>query len=1051
MKSLISHFIRYPILGNMIMLLFLVFGFLGYKNMKKSFFPENESRMISIQAVYPGSSPEEIEEGIVSRIEDNLKGLTGIERITSKSAENGGTISVEVLKGQDVDKVLQDVKNAVDRISSFPTGMEPPVIYIQEKLGFAISFALTGKVDLKTLKTYAQKIEDDLMAVEGISKVGIAGYPEEEIEIGFRENDLRKFNLTFQEVTEAVRKSNIEVTGGTVKGAREEYLVRARSKGYYADEIKNIVVKTSKEGAVVRLHDVAEVIERWADNPNRSYLNGTPSVVLTLQNTLDEDVIFISDYVKEYLESFNKENTEVKASIIKDQSKYLKQRLDLLTWNGVIGFFLVLALLSMFLNYRLAFWVALSIPIAFAGMFILAALWGITINVISLFGMILVIGILVDDGIVISENIYQHYERGKPAVKAAIDGTLEVLPSVTSAILTTVIGFSMFFFLDGRMGEFIPDMAFVVIATLLISLLEAILILPAHVAHSAALRRDSRKTKIEKVFSDIMDFLRDNCYAPALRFVLSNRFFSFSIFISSLVLTYFAWQGGIIKSTFFPNVERDNINVSLVLPAGTREDITEHWLNHIEKSVNRVNEKLRSQREDNKDVIVNVEKKIGPKSNEGSLNVILLDGEEREIEDIVIANELRKESGSVPGAEKLSFGTDTPFGKAVSVSFLSYDRSQLNDAIDELHTKLEAIPNLKDIVDNDQPGLKEIKINLKPKAYLLGFRLQDVVNQVRQGFFGSEVQRLQRNKDEVKIWVRLKEAERASLDDLGQMRIRTMAGEEFPLEELAYFSVERGITAINHLDGMREIRIEADVASKSVSVSDLVSEIKENIVPEILSKYPSVKASYEGQSRESAKTGKSAGKVGPVVLILMFAIIVITFRSFLQAVIVVLCIPFAFIGIGWGHFLHGSPISILSAYGIIALIGVMVNDSLVFVSSLNGYLKEGMPFKKALYETGVSRFRPILLTSLTTIAGLGPLIVEKSLQAQFLIPMAISIAYGLLVATAIMLLLLPVFLSFFNDVRIYVNWLWEGKKPSEEQVEPAVREKKFELELEHEN
>lgn len=1051
MKSLISHFIRYPILGNMIMLLFLVFGYLGYKNMKKSFFPETDSRIISIQATYPGSSPEEIEEGVVSRIEDNLKGLTGIERITSKSTENAGGISVEVLKGQDVDKVLQDVKNAVDRISSFPTGMEPPVIYIQENLGFAISFALSGNVDLKTLKTYAQKIEDDLMAVDGISKVGIAGYPEEEIEIGFRENDLRKFNLTFQEVTDAVRKSNIEVTGGTVKGAREEYLVRARSKGYYADEIKNIVVKTSGSGAVVRLHDVADVIERWADNPNRSYLNGTPSVVLTLQNTNEEDVIFITDYVNEYLDDFNKTNTEVQATIIKDQSKYLRQRLDLLTENGVLGFFLVLALLSMFLNYRLAFWVALSIPIAFAGMFVLAAIGGITINVISLFGMILVIGILVDDGIVISENIYQHYERGKPAVKAAVDGTLEVLPSVTSAILTTVIGFSMFFFLDGRMGEFITDMAFVVIATLLISLLEAILILPAHVAHSAALKRDTKKTWIENTFTKVMDFLRDRFYAPSLRFVLANRFFSFGIFLGAVIITFSAISGGIIKTTFFPNIERDNINVSLVLPAGTREDITEQWLTHIEKAADRVNQQLKSEREDHKDVILDIEKKIGPKSNEGSLNIILLDGENRGLEDFIISNALRKESGAVPGAEKLSFGTDSPFGKPVSVSLLSYNRDQLNAAVDELHSKLEAIPSLKDIIDNDQPGLKEIKINLKTKAYLLGFRLQDVVNQVRQGFFGSEVQRLQRNKDEVKIWVRLKEAERASLDDLGQMRIRTMAGEEFPLEELATFSVERGVTAINHLDGMREIRLEADVSNPNESVTDIVAGIKGEIVPEILKKYPSVKASYEGQSRESAKTGNSVAKVFPIVLILMFAIIVITFRSFLQAVVVVLCIPFAFVGIGWGHFIHASPISILSAYGIIALIGVMVNDSLVLVSSLNGYLKDGMPFNKALYETGVSRFRPILLTSLTTIAGLGPLIVEKSLQAQFLIPMAISIAYGLLVATAIMLLLLPVFLSFVNDLRIYANWLWEGKKPSEEQVEPAVREKKFELELEHEN
>jgi len=1047
MKSLLAHFIRYPILGNVIMLLFLIFGIIGYKNMKKTFFPETDSRVINIQATYPGSSPEEIEEGIVSRIEDNLQGLTGIERTTSVSSENAATITIELLKGTNVDKVLQDVKNAVDRINSFPTGMEPPVIFIQENLGFAFSFALSGNVDLLTLKTYAERIEDDLMAEDGISKVELSGYPEKEIEIGFREEDLRKYNLTFQQVTDAVRKSNIEVTGGIVKGKREEYLVRAKAKNYYAEELKNIVVKTGSSGAMIYLYQVADVSEKWADNPSRSYLNGTPSVIITLQNTMEEDVIEVTDIAKAYIANFNQQNKEIQATVIRDQSLYLRQRLDLLTENGIVGFFLVLALLSMFLNYRLAFWVAISIPIAFAGMFILAAIVGITINVISLFGMILVIGILVDDGIVISENIYQHYERGKPAIQAAIDGTLEVIPSVVSAIMTTVVGFSMFFFLDGRMGEFITDMAFVVIVTLLISLLEAILILPSHVAHSAALKREATKSKVETFFAKGMDFLKDKFYAHALSFVLNNRFFSFSIAIGALILTFNAIAGGIIKTTFFPNVERDNIGISLVLPAGTREGITEKWLTHIEEAANEVNQELKKERGDTSNIILHIEKKIGPKSNEGSLNVILLDGETRGIEDFVIADKLRKRSGPIPGAEKLSFGTDSPFGKALSVSLISFDRHQLNLASEELKSEFAKMPALKDVVDNDQPGLKEIKIELKPKAYLLGFQLQDVLNQVRQGFFGSEVQRLQRNKDEVKIWIRLKEEERASIHNLGNLRIRTLDGKEYPLEELATFSIERGITAINHLDGMRRIRIEADVANPNESVTDIISKIKTEVVPAILAKYPTVKTTYEGQSRESEKTANSTKKVFPIVILLMVAIIVVTFRSFLQAFIVVLCIPFGFIGVGWGHFIHDAPISILSAYGIMALIGVMVNDALVFVSSLNIYLKENMSFKEALHYTGVTRFRPILLTSLTTIAGLGPLILDTSLQAQFLVPMAISIAYGLLVATLIMLLLLPVFLSFFNDMRIYAKWLWEGKKPNAEEVEPAVKEMKFETEL----
>jgi multidrug efflux pump subunit AcrB len=607
--------------------------------------------------------------------------------------------------------------------------------------------------------------------------------------------------------------------------------------------------------------------------------------------------------------------------------------------------------------------------------------------------------------------------------------------------LTTVVGFSLFFFTDGRMGEIMTDMAFVVIATLLISLVEAIFILPAHVAHSKALKRgEAPPNWLQRQFTNLMSFLRDRLYAPALRFSINNKFFTFTILLGLLIITFGALKGSVIKSTFFPNIERDNINVSLSLSAGTRESITNNWLTHIEEAAWKVNEDLKAKRADNRDVIVGIEKTVGPSSFTGSLNIILLDGENRGIQDFIIANAIREAAGPIPGAEKLSYGTDSPWGKPVSVALLGHDKKQLQSAKEELKAELMTMKSLRDIVDNDQPGLKEISITLKPKAYMLGLQLQDVVGQVRQGFFGSEVQRLQRNKDEVRIWVRYKEQERKSLEDLAQMRIRMLNGSEFPLAEIAEFKMERGVSAINHLDGFREIKLEADVVNPKESVTDIILQIQNEVVPDILKKYPSVKASFEGQSRETSKMSKSIGKAGLPILILMIALIAITFRSYLQAAIVVITIPFALIGVGWGHYIHGAPVSALSAYGMIALIGVMVNDSLVFINSLNINLKKGMDFRKAVYESGVSRFRPILLTSITTIAGLGPLILEKSLQAQFLVPMAISIAYGLIVSTVLMLILLPVLLIFFNDMRVYIKWLWEGKKPSREEVEPAVKE-----------
>ena len=437
MKKIVTFFVKNPVASNLVMVLLLVFGFFGLMSMKSTFFPVAESRLISVRIVYPGASPEEIERGVVLKIEDNLKGLTGVERVSSVSSENSGIVNVEVLQNFDTDLVLRDVKNAVDQIPSFPVGMEPPIIFKQESLNFSISFAVTGDLDLNTLKFYAREAESDLRGIDGISKINLTGFPDEEIEIAFRENDLRAYNLTFNEAATAVRRANLEITGGTIKGENEELLVRVDEKGYYAKDLVRIPLRTNVDGSIIRLEDVADVRDIWSDNPNRSYVNDQPAVVVNVQNTNEEDLLDIAEKVRNYMAEFNEQHEGVETVLIRDGSDTLQQRIDLLSENGYIGFILVLIFLGMFLHYRLAFWVAIAIPISFAGMFIFAPMLGVTINVISLFGMIIVIGILVDDGIVIGENIYQHYERGATPLDAAVNGTLEVFPAVTSAIITT--------------------------------------------------------------------------------------------------------------------------------------------------------------------------------------------------------------------------------------------------------------------------------------------------------------------------------------------------------------------------------------------------------------------------------------------------------------------------------------------------------------------------------------------------------------------------------------------------------------------------------------
>jgi len=1041
MRGIIEYFIKYPIAGNLLMLLIIVFGYFGLQNIKSTFFPQAESRIISVRAIYPGASPEEVEEGIITKIEDNLKGVSGIVDITSISSENAGSITVEGQKGYDVDYLLQDVKNAVDQISSFPVGMEPVVVYKQEARNFVISFALTGDVDLRSLKIAARKVEDDLRAKDGISKVELGGFPDEEIEIALDEEALESYNITFDQVSSAVAAANIELTGGTVKDRQEEFLIRARSKDYFAKELGSIILKASADGKIVRLQDVATLKDIWSDNnPARNYFNGKPAVTVTIQNTNDEDFLTISDMVKEYIEDYNESNETIEAKVINDSSITLKERIALLQENGLFGFFLVIIFLTLILNYRLAFWVALSIPIAFAGMFILGASFGLTINVLSLFGMILVVGILVDDGIVISENIFQRYEKGEPALQAALNGTLEVLPAVTSAVLTTIVAFSTFYFLNGRLGDFGPDLAFVVISTLLFSLVEGAFILPAHVAHSRALHKDNKPNMLERGSKRVLDYLRTKFYEPALRFSIRNPLIGMVIPIALLLITIGGFQGKIIKATFFPFIERDAIEVKIEMPSGTRDHITKAVLDKIQSAAIEYNQKLIAEGRMDTAIITNIEQIVGPKINEGKINLQLLSAENRPIPSYEISEEIRQLVGQIPEAEKISFGITAPFGKPVSVSLRSGNLAELELAKEDLKKELNDLTDLKDVVDNDQQGIREINLKMKDKGYMLGLNTIQVMSQVRRGFFGAEAQRLQRGIDEVKVWVRYEEDARNSIQELENFLIRTPQGQKIPLKEIADFKIDRGIVSINHLNGKREIRVESDIANPAVSANDMLATIEADILPNIMVKYPSVQYSFEGQSKEASKVGKSFGKVAPIILILMISVIAFTFRSIKQAVIVVIMVVFGIIGVAWGHWIHDSIISLFSGFGIIALIGVMVNDSLVFVTAMNGYLKEGYKFDDALLEAGKSRFRPILLTTLTTVAGLAPLIFETSFQAQFLVPMAIAVAYGLVIATYTTLLVLPVMLKISNSGSVYTKWLWTGIRPMNRDVEQAVKE-----------
>jgi multidrug efflux pump subunit AcrB len=1056
MKNLLAYFIKYPIAGWIIVIGFLLFGYFGFTTLTSSFFPLSESRIITINLAYPGASPQEMEEGIVLKIEENLKGIEGIDRVTSKSYENSAAVTIETYKGYDTDIILAEVKNAVDKVPSFPSGMEPPVIAKQEATRQTITFAVSGNgIPLKVLKQKAQIIEKELLRMEGISQVSISGFPDEEIEIAVTEANLRAYGLSFQQVATAVAQNSLITTGGSIKTKAEEYLIRASSRAYYANELENIVVKSSPDGNVVLLKEVATLRDKFNENPNGLYFNGDKAVNITVQNTNSEDLISAAEKVKAYVSEYNLASDDVELHVTSDSSITLTQRTDLLLENAIVGMFLVLLILSIFLKPRIAMWVAFGLPISFLGMFAIAGQFDVTINVLSLFAMIIVIGILVDDGIVIAENIFSHHEKGKTPVRAAIDGTLEVIPPIISAILTTMLAFSTFLFLDGRIGEFFGEVSVIVLLTLSVSLIEALIILPSHIAHSKTLQKGTKPYKFNLKAEQFMNYLRDNLYEPVLNFFLRYKLIGFAIMLGLLIFTIGGISSGIIRTTFFPQIASDRVQITLNMPQGTNENVTDSLISNLERSVWQVNEKFKSKQEGGDSVVLNVIKTIGPGSSVASLTVNLLQGELRNVSSPEITNAIQDTADEILGAESLVFGSGAVFGGSpIAVSLLGNNINEIKAAKLELKEALAQLDGIKDITDNDPQGIKEITVTLKPNAYLLGFTLNNVMSQVRSAFFGAQAQRFQRGEDEIKVWVRYDEKERKSINNLHNMQLVSNSGERVPFQEIAEYKIARGEISINHLEGQREIQVKADLVDPKASATEYMNTLKNDIMPEILAKYTSVTPLYEGQNREAVKTQNSLNPTGWIILVFIYIVIAFTFRSYSQPFVLIALVPFSLIGIGWGHWIHGFSINILSGLGIIALIGIMVNDGLVLISKFNSNLKLGMKFDEALAEACKSRFRAIFLTTITTVAGLTPLIFEKSLQAQFLIPMAISIVYGILIATVLTLLLLPIFLSTVNSIKVGALWFWDSDKwafwttpkPSYESVERAVKE----LNAEHE-
>ncbi|MBD3393796.1 MAG: AcrB/AcrD/AcrF family protein [Chitinivibrionales bacterium] len=1044
MKGIIRHFIVYPVWANTLMIAVVLAGVVFMGRIKRSFFPEVETNLIIVNFVYPGTSPEEIEESLILKAENNLKGIAGIDRTTSQSSENSGSVTVEVMDNYDVDEVYDDVKNAIDRITPYPAGAEKPVIRVPKIRTRAVTVALYGNADLWALKERAEQFRDDLLAIDGISQVSLEGIPGREIAITVSEDDLRRYGLTFNEIGAAIRGANVDISGGSIKTHDERLLIRAYGRRDFAHEIQSLVLRTAPDGTVIRIGDVARVREQWEDTPDATYLNGKRAVMVNVDKTIEEDIVRVAREVTSYVGEFAAKHPEISIEVIADRSEHLKERINLLARNGLFGFVLVVLVLGMFLNSRLSFWVAVGIPISFAGMFVVAYLWGITINVISLMGMIIVVGILVDDAIVVAESIYQKHEEGLPPMRAAIDGLFEVIAPVFTAVSTTIIAFLPFFFFLGTMGKVIYQLAVVVISALAFSLIESIFILPAHLAHSKGLDPATRPLPFRAFFDRAYVFLRERVYGPALSWALRNITIVLVIPVAYVLVTLGLLRGNIVEVSAFPYIDRDDIRLNLTMTTGTREEVTDSILQAFEEKVWKVNEELSAGRRDKRDVILSVTRHIGSNGlgdnggHAGSLEIEMLEGSLRDIPSFRVQNRIRQTLGVVPGSQKLSFAGGR-WGKAISISLISNDLAELDKAKDLLKAELAQYSALSDITDSDIEGWREVRLSLLPAAYAAGLTLQDVAGQVRQGFFGYEVQRYQRGEDQLKVWVRFTEEDRASLGKLENMYIRAPDGSAYPLASIAGYDIERGRVRIAHLEGKRELQVEADLRDPEQSVTTILNDIRKNAVPRVLARVKNVYVSYEGRERHNVKFARSLWGSFPIALMTIAIILVLVFHSPLQAVIIFLMIPLGLLGAIWGHLFHGFMISRLSMFGLVALAGIVINDSIVFIDQINRNLKKHLAVRDAVYLAGLSRLRPIILTTVTTVAGMAPLLLEQSRQAKFLVPMAVSLCYGLIFGSLFILFIVPALFMALNRVRVFAARRLDPSA-AREAVEPAVKE-----------
>jgi len=1031
MKGAITWFTENHVAANLLMIFLILGGILVATSIKLEVFPDMALDKISISTVYPGASPAEVEEGVVRRIEEQIAGLAGIKRIDSSTREGYGLVIVEVMKDWDLKKLLDEVKAEVDRITTFPEEAEQSVVREIVRRSQVINLAIYGDIPESSLKYIAEKINDDLTNLPGVTQANVSAVREREIHIEISESALQQYKLTLGQVAEIIARSSFDLPAGSVKTEGGEILIRTKGKRYYADDYRDIAVINRPDGSRVTLDQIAELKDGFQDIDVFAHFLGKPAAMINVFRVADQSALSVAKAVKDYMEKIRPSLPEgVEIEYFADMSIILKSRIELLMKNMLMGLILVIIILGIFLDIRLSFWVTLGIPISFAAGLMFLPQFDVSINMISLFAFIMILGIVVDDAIIVGENIYRKHEEGLKALPSAVEGTLDVGQPVIFAVLTTMVAFLPLFNTGGMMGKMTRNIPIVVILVLLGSLVESLFILPSHLSRSKVLKsQNASGTKREKRSSRWLKRVINGPYARLLEMVVKWRYAAVAFGVAILLLTLGVWQAGWIKFTFFPKIEGDTLECLITMPSGTPAQRTYEIVEHYEQAAREVLLEIDQQQPEGspsyfEHSISVVGGQFGRHSATSDIGghlaqvwIQLLDAEERDLSPMEIINRWRKKAGDIPDAESVSFRSDIhSAGNAIEVHLSIDDNEQLLAAADELKEKLKEYPGVFDISDSFLPGKQEMQLKLKPMASTLGLTLTDLARQVRHAFYGAEALRMQRDKDEIKVLVRYPESERKSLSNAEEMRIRTPTGHEVPFSQVAQLEMEQGYATIQRAQRLRVIKVMADVDETVANANEVRSDLVGRFLPNLINIYPGLRYTLEGEGREQSESFADLQRGFIIALFGIYALLAIPFRSFSQPIVVMAAIPFGFVGAIIGHIILGYNVSMMSLMGIVGLSGVVVNDSLVLIYRTNKIRKtESVDPHTAVIQAGKLRFRAIILTSLTTFAGLTPIMLEKSIQAKFMIPMAISLGFGVLFATSITLLLIPCLYMILDD------------------------------------